>query len=91
MKVTRRIVILVLSVCLGLIVVKSVLRLISKQTSTSSFELEDSIELPSITICLRNYDSWANKTIEDIHNGAKQMTNHFKAHILMSRDFRSDE
>ena len=91
MKVTRRIVILVLSVCLGLIVVKSVLRLISKQTSTSSFELEDSIELPSITICLRDYNSWASKTIEDIHDGAKQMTNHFKAEILMSRDFRSNE
>mgnify|MGYP001272534226 FL=1 len=91
MKVPRRIVILVLSVFLALIVVKSVLRLISKQTSTSSYEKEYSIELPSITICLRDYHSWANKTIEAIHDDAKQMTNHFKAHILMSRDFRSDE
>ena len=89
MKVTRRIVILVLSVCLGLIVVKSVSRLVSKQTSTSSFEKEHSIELPSITICLRNYQSWANKTIEDIHEDANQMAKHFKADIWMSQDFRS--
>ena len=91
MRVARKIVILILIGLLGFIVINSVLRLLSKQTSTSSFEKEHSIELPSITICLRDYHSWANKTIEDIHNGAKQMTNHFKAQILMSRDFRSDE
>ena len=91
MKVTRRIVILILSVCLGFIVVNSVLRLNSKQTSTSSYDKEHSIKLPSITICLRDLHSWANKTIEDIHEDAKQMAKHFKADIWMSQDFRSSK
>ena len=89
MKVTRRIVILILTVCLGFIVVNSVLRLNSKQTSTSSYDKENSTELPSITICLKNSHSWANKTIEDIHEDANQMAKHFKADIWMSQDFRS--
>ena len=91
MKVTRRIVILILSVCLGFIVVNSVLRLNSKQTSTSSYDKEHSIKLPSITICLSDSHSWANKTIEDIHEDTKRMAKHFKADIWMSQDFRSGE
>ena len=89
MKVTRRIVILILSVCLGFIVVNSVLRLNSKQTSTSSYDKEHSTKLPSITICLLNSHSWENKTIEDIHEDAKQMAKHFKADVWMSQDFSS--
>ena len=89
MKVTRRIVILILSVCLGFIVVNSVLRLNSKQTSTSSYDKEHSTKLPSITICLLNSHSWENKTIQDIHEDAKQMAKHFKADVWMSQDFSS--
>ena len=89
MKVTRRIVILILTVCLGFIVVNSVLRLNSKQTSTSSYGEEHSIKLPSITICLKNSHSWANKSIEDIHEDTKKMAKHFKADVWMSQDFSS--
>ena len=89
MKVIRKIVILILIGCLGFIVVNSVLRLTSKQTSTSSYDEEHSIKLPSITICLRDLHSWANKSIEDIHEDAKQMAKHFQADIRMSQDFRS--
>ena len=89
MRVARKIVILILIGLLGFIVVNSVLRLLSKQTSTSSYEKEHSIKLPSITICLRDSHSWENKTIEDIHEDTKQMAKHFKAGVWMSHDFRS--
>ena len=76
MKVTRKLVILILIGLLGYIVIVSVLRLNSKQTSTSSFEREESVQLPSITICLRDGHKWENKTIEDIQQDNNELSPH---------------
>ena len=89
MKVTRKLVILILIGLLGYIVIVSVLRLNSKQTSTSSFEREESVQLPSITICLRDGHKWENKTIEDIQLDNNELGKRFKARVFTSRDFKT--
>ena len=89
MKVIRKLVILILISLLGFIVIESVLRLNSKQTSTSSTEQEDSVKLPSVTICLRDGHMWANKTIEEIQHGNIQLDKHFKAIVWTGRDFKT--
>ena len=89
MKVTRKLVILILIGLLGYIVIVSVLRLNSKQTSTSSFEREESVQLPSITICLRDGHKWENKTIEDIQQDNNELGKRFKARVITSRDFKT--
>ena len=89
MKVIRKLVILILIGLLGFIVIESVLRLNSKQTSTSSIELEESVKLPSVTICLRDGNTWANKTMEEIQQDNLQLSNHFKAIVWTGRDFKT--
>ena len=89
MKVIRKLVILILIGLLGFIVIKSVLRLNSKQTSTSSIEQEESVKLPSVTICLRDGNTWANKTMEEIQQDNKELSKHFKAIVWTGRDFKT--
>ena len=89
MKVIRKLVILILIGLLGFIVIESVLRLNSKQTSTSSIELEESVKLPSVTICLRDGNTWANKTMEEIQQDNKKLSKHFKAIVWTGRDFKT--
>ena len=89
MKVIRKLVILILIGLLGFIVIKSVLRLNSKQTTTSSIEQEDFVRLPSVTICLRDGHMWANKTMEEIQQENEQLSKHFKAIIWSGRDFKT--
>ena len=89
MKVIRKLVILILIGLLGFIVIESVLRLNSKQTSTSSIELEESVKLPSVTICLRDGNTWANKTMEQIQQDNTQLSKHFKAIVWTGRDFKT--
>ena len=89
MKVIRKLVILILIGLLGFIVIESVLRLNSKQTSTSSIEQEESVKLPSVTICLRDGHMWANKTMEEIQQENEQLSKHFKAIVWTGRDFKT--
>ena len=89
MKVIRKLVILILIGLLGFIVIKSVLRLNSKQTTTSSIEQEDFVRLPSVTICLRDGNMWANKTMEEIQQDNEELSKHFKAIVWTGRDFKT--
>ena len=89
MKVIRKLVILILIGLLGFIVIESVLRLNSKQTSTSSIEQEESVKLPSVTICLRDGLMWANKTMEEIQQDNKELSKNFKAIVWTGRDFKT--
>ena len=88
----RRVVILTLTGILGCIVIKSILRLNAKQTSTSSSHKDDTIHLPSITICFTPGNPWANKTIEKIHDDTNLMSKHFKSSVItIEKDFKTNK